>query len=120
MGLFNPPPVEDVLDRLLDQERQLILSGQIEALSRVATEKDSLLSRLPHAGLSSERVNRLRQKADRNQQLLAAMAQGLRRVTRRLEAMRGQASGRARFSTYDQGGRSAQLTPGKSRVERRA
>ena len=120
MGLFKQTRMDEALERLLDQERQIILSGRIEALAPISAEKDRLLSRLgqSHGGLHT--LDHLRRKADRNQQLLQAMARGIRTVSRRLEALKAQQTGRARFATYDQGGRSAQLTPGKSKFERRA
>ncbi|WP_421702004.1 hypothetical protein [Aliiroseovarius sp.] len=120
MGLFKPTPLDAALERLLDQERQLILSGRIEALAQISAEKERLLARLGQSHGGVHALDHLRQKADRNQQLLMAVARGVRTVSRRLDALKAQQSGRARFSTYDQGGRSAQLTPGKSKFERRA
>ncbi|WP_300515735.1 hypothetical protein [Aliiroseovarius sp.] len=120
MGLFKQIRAEAALERLLDQERQLILSGRIDALPPISVEKDRLLTRLGQSHGNAGDLDHLRRKADRNQQLLLAMARGIRTVSRRLEALKAQQGGRARFSTYDQGGRSAQLIPGRSQFERRA
>ena len=120
MGLFDKGGAKVALDRLLDQERSLILSGKIEALARVAAEKDRLLELLATTNCAATELTALRRKVDRNQELLSAVARGIRTASRRLEAMRAQQNGRARFSTYDQGGRSAQLIPRKSQFERRA
>ena len=120
MGLFNPTRTDEALDRLLDHEKQLILSGRIEALAQISAEKDRLMARLGQSPSGAEALDQLRRKADRNQQLLMAVAKGIRTVSRRLEALKAQQSGRARFSTYDRGGRTAQLTPGKAQFERRA
>jgi|GEM_PF-1652908 flagellar biosynthesis/type III secretory pathway chaperone len=120
MGLFNPTRADDALDRLLDQERQLILSGRIEALAQVSAEKDRLMARLGQSHGDARDLDKLRRKADRNQHLLMAVAKGIRTVSRRLDALKAQQNGRARFATYDRGGRTAQLTPGKAQFERRA
>lgn len=120
MGLFKPTRMDEALERLLDRERHAILAGRLEALPPIAAEKGRMLSLLTQSHGGAQPLEQLRRKADRNQQLLLATARGIRTVSRRLEALKAQQTGRAGFATYDQGGRSAQLTPGKSQFERRA
>lgn len=117
MALFDRLGADGALERLLDQERQLILAGKIEMLSRIGPEKERLLSRLGQGRAMSPELDRLRRKADRNQQLLEATARGIRNVSRRLAAMK---SRKAQLSTYDRGGQMASLNPVKSTIERRA
>lgn len=117
MALFRLPPVVDALDDLLDRERQAILKGDLDRLVRLAPEKERLLGLLAGASADERRILRLRQKADRNQELLRAVARGIRAARQRITRSRASAQD---FKTYDKGGRSQKLSqPGKG-VEKRA
>ncbi|MCI2400223.1 flagellar biosynthesis protein FlgN [Aliiroseovarius subalbicans] len=117
MVLFDLPDIPAALERLLDHERQLILLGNFDGLVRVAPEKDKLLARLQGATDDASVVERIRTKADRNQELLVAVARGIKSVSRQLEALKTRKS---QLRTYDAGGQSANLMPAKSTFERRA
>ncbi len=117
MALFKIPSVPDALERVLDQERQMLLSGNIEALAQLAPHKERLLTQLPTARAEQTVVEKLRQKADRNQELLRATAKGIRAVTRRLEILRRQKS---ELRTYDAGGQSMNLAKRGNKIEKRA
>lgn len=117
MALFKIPSVVDALDDLLDRERQGILAGNLEQLARLAGEKTRLLERLAGSTSDIARIERLRVKADRNQELLAAVARGIRSVSRRLEAMK---QPKATLRTYDKGGLSQDMTGKKPSIEKRA
>ncbi|WP_424943776.1 flagellar biosynthesis protein FlgN [Aliiroseovarius crassostreae] len=117
MALFKIPAIPDALDALLDKEREILLSGQIEALPRLAPQKEKLLNQLPSAKATSQQVEALRRKADRNQELLVAVSKGIRAVSRRLEALRSQ---KTQLRTYDAGGHSKNLAKRATTFEKRA
>lgn len=117
MALFKIPAIPDALDALLDKEREILLSGQIEALPRLAPQKEKLLSQLPSTKVTSQQMEALRMKVDRNQELMVAASKGIRAVSRRLEALRTQKS---QLRTYDAGGHSKNLTQRATTFEKRA
>ena len=117
MALFRLPEVADALDRLLEQERELILKGRLEALVRLGTEKIRLLEKLPTTQVDAETLERLRAKADRNQELLGAVIRGIRSVSQRLEALQNT---QKELRTYDSGGHSQDLRRTKASFERKA
>lgn len=117
MALFKIPSISDALDRVLDQERQILLSGNIKALAQLAPHKERLFTQLSAAGPDPRVLENLRKKADRNQELLRAAAKGIRAVTRRLEMLRNQKS---ELRTYTAGGQSMNLAKRGNKVEKRA
>ncbi|MCP5037093.1 MAG: flagellar biosynthesis protein FlgN [Rhodobacteraceae bacterium] len=117
MVLFNIPSVVDALDDLLDRERQAILTGNLDALSRQLVEKTRLLERLAGSTDDAARIERLRVKTDRNQELLGAVARGIKSVSQRLEAMKNPDT---TLRTYDEGGAHQNLRTRKSSMEKRA
>ena len=107
----------EALRALLDQERQLLLTGKIEALTKIAPEKERLLSHLAGSTDDAGLLDQLRRKADRNQELLVAVSKGIRAVSRRLELLRTQ---KTQLRTYDSVGQSQNLTQRKSTFEKRS
>jgi len=116
MALFSMAAAVDALDDLLDHERQVILSGKIDALVRLAPEKERLLARLPVAVTDPATLERLRGKVMRNQDLLAAAARGIRAARDRL----GGTSARTDLRTYGRDGAPTHLGGGTGGVNRRA
>ena len=117
MALFNLTAAADALEDLLDHERSLILSGKIDGLLRVSGEKDRLLARLPGSGDTTDMLDRLRRKADRNQKLLAAAAKGLKAAARRVEALNTTTTS---LRTYGWDGAAADLTKARGGFDRQA
>jgi len=117
MALFDLTAAADALEDHLDHERRLILSGQIDGLLRASAEKERLLARLPASGDTRETLERLRRKAERNQQLLHAAARGLKSAVRRVEAMKAPA---ASLRTYAADGAAADLAHARGGVNRQA
>jgi len=117
MALFSLTAATDALDDHLDHERHLILSGQIDGLLRVRAEKERLLARLPGAVGDSEVFERLRRKAERNQQLLLAAARGIKSAARRVEALNTSAAG---LRTYGRDGATADLSNARGGIDRQA
>lgn len=109
----------DQLDELLDRERRLLLDGDLQALSDLHAEKSMLINRLN--GLDeADRPNllSLRDKVDRNQDLLNAAMEGIRAVSQRLAEVRRI---RTNLETYDSDGkkRAVKTRPDRS-LEKRA
>ena len=117
MTLFNLSAAADALEDHLDHERKMILSGQIESLLRVTAEKERLLGRLPRAGDNDEVIQRLRRKAERNQQLLLAAARGMKSAARRIDSLRKVETG---LRTYGRDGAAATLVTARGGVNRQA
>lgn len=117
MALFKSLSVLDALEDLLERERRMILSGSIDDLARLTPEKTRLLSRMAGAAGTAQTFDRVRQKADRNQELLAAVARGVKSVARKLEAMQGV---REPLKTYDRTGQARDLSGRTSSFEKRS
>jgi hypothetical protein len=102
---------------LLDREREMILSGKIDGLPRVTQEKERLIGRLAGMDTETGALARVRGKVERNQELLAAAARGLKAATRRMGAMTKRETN---LRTYGRDGASASLTPAPSGINHRA
>lgn len=72
------------LEELLDREREMILTGHLDDLHRGEPEKVHLVTQI---GASSDRAKLeiIRHKAQRNQQLLQAALQGLSAAKERIQ-----------------------------------
>jgi hypothetical protein len=106
----------DALEDLLDRERNALMAGDIEGLSRMFDEKERLLKALD--GTPENDLQAIKAKADRNQELLNSALDGIRTVSRRLETLR---EVRETLNTYDQGGKRRAIQGlSRSRIERRA
>lgn len=89
----------DALDDLLDEERDALLKGDLDLVGRLVGHKESLIEQLAqseHAQL--EGLMHLDEKFKRNQILLDSALEGIRRVARRLSALRRV---RNALDTYD-------------------
>lgn len=118
MALFKHPDPIEALDDLLDRERVAVLRGDLNTLVRMAPEKERLLSRLAGASGTPGRFARLREKADRNQHLLTAVANGIDQARRRLK--RGREAPAPGLSTYSAGGERSAMGQRRSTLEKRA
>lgn len=108
MALFEPASRTAALDRLLAREHTALLAGNLSDLARIAREKESLIATLADAGPSAARLEHLREKAQRNQGLLAAAALGVRAARDRLAMIK---SGPAPNRTYHRDGATAEIEP---------
>jgi len=118
MALFDQLAPEAVLDRLLTQEHRDLLAGRLDALGRLAREKEQIVARLQTGSPTLHQLDRLRIKAERNQVLLAAAARGVQAARDRIDAIR---SGPAPMRTYASDGGAAEMPRArKTDVNRRA
>ncbi|MFD1195064.1 flagellar biosynthesis protein FlgN [Seohaeicola saemankumensis] len=113
------PPILGELDDLLERERDALLAGDLEGLSRILREKEQVIDRLnqllPPTFLD---LDVLKDKALRNQALLDTALEGIRAVADRVSALRRV---RDTLETYDQTGRKTTFeSMHKGRVEKRA
>lgn len=117
MGLFDLPETGNALENLFDRERKAILTGRFDLLERLGHEKERLLTAISRNAPETEQLSRLRQLADRNRDLLDAMARGVRAATRRLESLAG---GSANLKTYDAAGQRQTIAPPRHALQHRA
>ena len=113
----NTPTVSGDLMDLLERERVLILSGEIEQIVRLLPEKERLLTALNSTDQSQQSLKILQVEADRNQVLLGAVAQGIRTVQKRLSALHASGS---ELRTYTQAGHAENLANQRTNIERKA
>lgn len=95
----TPQTLIDRLDDLLDAEREMLLKGELDMMAGIAGEKEILIDALN--ALEPERhpeLGDLQSKVARNQVLLDGALQGIRKVARRLAALRRI---RRTLETYD-------------------
>ena len=107
------------LDALLEAERVALLAGNLETLSEMADQKESLIGKVndavPDGGQS---IVALRAKIERNQSLLNGAMEGIRSVAERISALR---KVRSSLDTYDADGRKCSVSIDRSGdIERRA
>ncbi|WP_289042872.1 hypothetical protein [uncultured Aliiroseovarius sp.] len=117
MAHARPDSPIQALERLLMRERDLILAGEVAKLGRLEAQKDRLLCTLKTTADDGPALDRLRQIADHNQNLLTATARGIRAVMQRLDALR---SGQTELRTYTQAGQAHDLGERQPRLERKA
>lgn len=84
--LFDIGSAADALEDLLDLERRMILDGKLDGLARATPQKSQLIARLAGA-TDAILLQRLRQKAERNQELLRAATRGLAAAKTQLARM---------------------------------
>ncbi len=107
------------LDDLLETERDALMSGDLEKVSRLLERKENLLESLSRLEeFETERLKKLTQKLQRNQDLLDSALTGIRAIATRLATLRRV---RETLDTYDATGtrRSVEMTKPNS-LEKRA
>ena len=109
----------DELDDLLDSERAVLMSGNLEKLTRMVARKEALIGALNQADHTDFVVLKaLDAKVRRNQQLLDGALEGIRSVARRMATLRRV---RSSLDTYDASGRKRNVEiGGDPSVEKRA
>ena len=96
----------DEMEKVLTEERALLLEGRIGDLPGVAERKVAVLAEIERAGRPAEAPERLHQLALENAGLLEAAGRGIRSAIQRIEDARGARETR----TYDARGRVSRLT----------
>ncbi len=117
MTLFKSRNLSDAVEDLLERERRAVLSGNLEALTRLISEKRRLMDQLARSTEHPDRLDRLRGKARRNKALLDAAARGIKSVTEQISGLR---DARSPLRTYDASGSSREIRQHRSTLEKRA
>ena len=91
---------------LLDDERQALVTGQLDKLMELMERKSAMLSDLRSAPLSKSEIELLAVKTQQNQHLFAAALKGAQSAKQRIEAAQQVQQG---FSVYDRRGTSQTL-----------
>ncbi len=104
-------------ERLLDDERDVILSGQFDRLEGLAEGKFEALAQLPDWHLSEERLAALATRVTRNQSLLDASIRGIKAAQVRIESVIGAAG---HLSTYDRNGQKSDLGQARNALRKKA
>ncbi|WP_424941200.1 hypothetical protein [Aliiroseovarius sp. S253] len=102
---------------LLEDERQLILNGELDALPKLTDAKTEILSQMVQSTLSQNQFAQLQTIAARNQSLLVAAANGIRSARDRLDAIRNPNQG---VKTYTRTGAAQVLSRAHPNFEKRA
>ncbi|MFV0334673.1 MAG: hypothetical protein ACK5JR_11475 [Tropicimonas sp.] len=103
---------------LLEQEKFLLMKGEIEAVAEMAARKEELVERLhPAALLAAEDLSKLRDMAQRNGALLDASRKGLKAAATRLGEIR---KAMLNLDTYNRNGDLKNLQDTRPRIEKRA
>ncbi len=109
----------DALNQLLDDERETLLKGKLDALDPLLQRKETLFSEiLTLEDQPKDRLATLRAKSQRNQVLLESALQGIRAVSDRMKILRRV---KGSLETYNnQGQRQAVDLSAGRKVEKRA
>lgn len=96
------------LDKLLSEERAALIGGDLDQITRLAPQKEALMTRLGQiTDLERQPVADLQNKILRNQALFDHALEGIRTVSRRLSALR---KVRGTLDIYDQSGAKKSVT----------
>ncbi|MCB2135388.1 MAG: hypothetical protein KDE08_05505 [Rhodobacteraceae bacterium] len=109
--------VLDAFERLLGDERQALREGALARLGELVRRKSDLLATISVASVDLRRLQSLQGSAERNRVVLAAALKGIRAAETRMSMIR---SADKALSVYDSRGRSQNLGPATSELERRA
>lgn len=106
------------LDALLEEERTVLMSGDLHRIAEIADRKETLVAGLNVSGAENIALVPVKRKIQRNQVLLDGALEGIRNVAARLAVLRETGG---TLETYDRNGR-RQSWPGPrgDGIERRA
>lgn len=117
--ILRPTSLTKALDDILEQERALLLEGNMDALPSLLTRKRKLIDQLESVFSDEEPgLTTLKNKAHRNHALLKNTLSGIREGINLLTSLqRKQGS----FETYDRSGQRTYVSPNlHSRMEKRS
>lgn len=105
------------LERLLKDEREMILAGRLDELQEIAPRKADALSQLPDWQLPADKLAALAAQVNRNQALLDAAIRGMKAARLRIESVIGAAG---TLSTYDRSGQKSDLGKARNALTKKA
>lgn len=107
----------DIFYDLLDQERALILQGDLDSLARLLPQKERVLTSLKTGDLEPSQIEGLQSSFEQNQQLLRAVLEGIRAASSRLRTIE---RGDGGLRTYTKNGASNDLSRRETQFELKA
>ena len=107
------------LDRLLEKERTYLISGDLEALKKIPSEKKAFLERIAmHRSNDEPGLASLLEKLERNQRLLRRSIEGVQVVADKMRELHRVQIG---FDSYDRVGHKTRIArTSKGKLEKRA
>lgn len=119
MNIEPTQEIMDVLDTILEDERNVLLAGKLDEIPDLLGRKEELFDRLSDVNIESgAALEELQSKVTRNQALLEGALRGIRSVADRMSALRHM---RHSLDTYDQQGQRQTITIGsENKLEKRA
>ncbi len=117
MAFFNSPSLVDIVEDLLDRERQAVLDGNLDGLTRLIPEKIRLMERMAQIRQPIGKIDRLKNKALQNKRLLEAVARGIESVSAHVTGLK---TDKPPLRTYDATGASKEILQHRSTLEKRA
>jgi flagellar biosynthesis/type III secretory pathway chaperone len=111
--------VIDTLDKILEQERDALMSGDLDAIPKLLEQKEALFDQLQDVRVEERgHLEVLHSKVTRNQALLDSALRGIRSVSERMATLRRV---RKTLETYDSAGRKMTFESNpEHKVEKRA
>ena len=103
LDAFRPA---EAFEMLLEHERASLLAADFKALGQVLKAKQRLLMLVEKSNLPEAKLKRLAELSVRNQRLLLASAEGIRRAQKNLSSLKGV---QQEFNVYQPGGSSEKL-----------
>ncbi len=108
----------NALDRLLEEERAVLISGDLQRIADIADSKETLVAGLDDSGAGGAAHIPLKRKIQRNQVLMDGALEGIRNVAAQLAVLRETG---CTLETYDRNGRRQTWSgPRGDGIERRA
>ncbi len=117
MAFFSSPSLVDAIEDLLDRERQAVLGGNLDGLTRLIPEKIRLMERMARIRQPLGQIDGLKDKALQNQRLLEAVARGIESVSAHVTGLQ---TNKPPLRTYDATGASKEILQHRSTLEKRA
>lgn len=111
--------IMDALDDLLEEERRIVMAGELDEIPGLLERKEALFDRLNNTRFEAGAdLELLQSKMSRNQALLEGALRGIRAVADRMSTLRRM---RNSLETYDRQGQKQSFTtmPG-NKIEKRA
>ena len=117
MELFKSPSLADQLEDILDREYRMMLAADFVGLGRMLPLKETAFEQLEKSDADLVSLRSLRDKAERNQQMLDCVTRGVKSALSRLENLENQ---NLDLTTYDGSGQRQTYSDGSTSLKRRA
>ncbi|MDE4172962.1 flagellar export chaperone FlgN [Phaeobacter sp. PT47_59] len=119
MSKTDPQAFIDALDRILDEERSALMTGDLKQMESILARKEEAIDQLNTiSNLEQQTLAQVQTKVVRNQDLLESAMEGIRSVAARMAELRRVRKG---LDVYDSTGRKTRYgTRLTKKLEKRA